>query len=270
MKCSEVIALLEQLAPASIASSWDNSGLLLGRRDKTIRRIAVTLDVTDAVVEEAIAWKADLIVSHHPMIFSPMRQIVTDQLGGRRIWRLANADIACYAMHTNFDAAAEGMAWLAASKIGLRETKRLSECVSYPGTDGAAREGGIGIVGSLPEPLPCSALVHRVKERFSIPSVLVYSASPEAMIERVAICPGSGKDLIPEAIQAGAQVYLTGDVGHHSGLDAKEMGLTVIDASHYHMEKIFVPYVGEYLRRSVSGEALQVRELLDLCPFELW
>lgn len=269
MKCSDVITILEQLAPESIACSWDNTGLLLGSREKEVRRIAVTLDVTDAVVEEALAWKADLIVSHHPLIFVPMKKITTDGMNGRRIWKLAGADIACYAMHTSFDSAPKGMAWLAASRLGLEEMEVLDDKMNDTDAEGVIREVGIGMVGNLPKPVPCSVFIRQVKEVFSIPAVSVYTASPEAMIQRVALCPGSGKDYIASAIKSGAQVYLTGDVGHHNGLDAREMGLTVIDASHYHMEKIFVPYVREYLQSNLEGAA-KVREILDLCPFEVW
>ena len=260
MKCKEIVAVLEQLAPESLACSWDNIGLLLGRYDKEVKKVIVTLDVTDEVVEQALTWKADMIVSHHPLIFSSMKRVTTDTMNGRRIWRLAGADISYYAMHTNFDSAPRGMGWLAATRLGLVDVKPLDEA-------------GIGMVGNLTKQITCKEFVQEVKAVFDIPAVSVYESDEyniesEKKIQRVALCPGSGKEYIPVAIKEGAQVYITGDLGHHNGLDAREMGLTVIDASHYHMEKMFVTYMAQYLQEQL-GAKIEVLEMLQ-CPYKTY
>lgn len=259
MKCKDIVAILEQLAPASLACSWDNTGLLLGSYEKEVKKILVTLDVTDEVVEQALLWNADMIVSHHPLIFSSMKRITTDTMNGRRIWKLIGADIAYYAMHTSFDAAPQGMGWLAATRLGLVDLKPLDEA-------------GIGMVGNLTKQMTCKEFVQVVKDIFEIPAVAVYESNrynmgSQELIKRVALCPGSGKEYIPVAIKEGAQVYITGDLGHHNGLDAREMGLTVIDASHYHMEKMFVPYVSMYLQEEI--EDVEVKEVLQ-CPYQTY
>ncbi len=259
MKCRDIVSILENLAPAKLACSWDNTGLLLGRLDKEVKKIVVTLDVTDEVVEQALSWNADMIVSHHPLIFSSMKRITTDTMNGRRIWKLAGADISYYAMHTSFDSAPKGMGWLAATRLGLNDLMVLDEVE------------GVGMVGNVVEDITCAEFVQKVKEVFDIPVVSVYESEEyniesTKLINRVALCPGSGKEYVSVAIKNGAQIYITGDLGHHNGLDAREMGLTVIDASHYHMEKMFVPYMTEYLKENLE-KGVEIKQLLQ-CPYK--
>lgn len=123
MKCSEIINELEQLSPVQYASSWDNIGLLAGRRDKEVKTVFLALDATDEIIEEAIEKKADMLITHHPLIFSPLKKINTDDFIGRRVVRLIQHDISYYAMHTNFDVST--MAGLSADYIGLEKQKIL-------------------------------------------------------------------------------------------------------------------------------------------------
>ena len=116
MQCSEMIKLLNQLAPEDIALSWDNPGLLAGRSNKEVRTIYLALDADDQVIEDAISQKADMLLTHHPLIFKPVKKINDQDFIGRRILRLIQADISYYAMHTNFDSAPGCMADLAASR----------------------------------------------------------------------------------------------------------------------------------------------------------
>ena len=127
MQCSEMIKLLNQLAPEDIALSWDNPGLLAGRSNKEVRTIYLALDADDQVIEDAISQKADMLLTHHPLIFKPVKKISDQDFIGRRILRLIQADISYYAMHTNFDSAPGCMADLAASRLGLTEEKILDQ-----------------------------------------------------------------------------------------------------------------------------------------------
>ena len=125
MKCSEIIEKLQQLAPESCACDWDNPGLLAGRSDKEVRRIYIALDATDAVVEDAIQWGADMLITHHPLIFKAIKKVNDGDFITRRLVKLIQADISYYAMHTNFDAAPGCMADLAAERLGLSECEPL-------------------------------------------------------------------------------------------------------------------------------------------------
>ena len=125
MKCREIIEILNRLAPESMACDWDNPGLLVGRRDKEVKRVLVAVDADDAVVEESLRLGADMLLTHHPLIFSPLKKINDDDFIGRRILKLIQGDISYYAMHTNFDAAPGCMAELAAERLQLGETEVL-------------------------------------------------------------------------------------------------------------------------------------------------
>jgi len=241
VECSIIIESLEQLCAPVFAESWDNVGLLAGRRDKQVKKICIALDATDEVVEEAVRNGADMLLTHHPLIFSPMKKINTDDFIGRRLVQLIGHDISYYAMHTNFDVM--GMADAAADEIRLKDRHVLS--ITYE--DEIAKEG-IGRYGRLPQVMTLEECASYVKDVFHLESIKIYGDRSMA-IECAAVSPGSGKSMIRPAVEAGAEVLITGDIEHHEGLDAMAQGLAVIDAGHFGLEKIFVPYMMEYIRR---------------------
>ncbi len=239
--CSSIIESLEQLSAPSFAESWDNVGLLAGRRDKAVQKICIALDATDEVIEEAAVKGADMLLTHHPLIFSAVKRVNTDDFIGRRLVKLLQNDISYYAMHTNFDVM--GMADAAADEMRLKERQVLE--ITYE--DEISKEG-IGRYGKLPQVMTLEECASYVKEVFHLESVKVYG-EPDCAVECAAISPGSGKSMIKHAVAAGAEVLVTGDIEHHEGLDAMAQGLMIIDAGHYGIEKIFVPHMAEYLRR---------------------
>ena len=238
MRLKEIMQMLEELCPPSFAMSWDNVGLLVGRADKEVQTIALALDATSEVIESAVMQKADLILTHHPLLFSGIKKINDSDYVGKRVLSLIRNDISCYAMHTNFDVL--GMADAAADLLRLTDREVLE--VTYE--DEISVEG-IGRAGVLPEPMKLSELAARVSEVFDIEHVRYYG-DPEQMLVTCAILPGSGKGEVDLAVRSGADV-------HHDGIDAVEKGIAVIDAGHYGVEKIFIPYMKEYLEREVPS-----------------
>lgn len=201
----------------------------------------MALDATKEVVEEAAVRCADMLITHHPLIFSSMKRVNTDDFIGRRVVKLIQADISYYAMHTNFDVM--GMADAAADKMKLKDREVLG--ITYENEE---RREGIGRYGSLPQSMTLQECAAYVKQVFGLESVKVYGEANQRM-ECAAISPGSGKSMIKPAIAAGVQVLITGDIEHHEGLDAMEQGLMIIDAGHYGIEKLFVPYIEEYVKQ---------------------
>ena len=120
MTCDEVISVLQKQAPESFAESWDNPGLLVGRRDKIVNKILIAIDATDEIIDRAVELSVDMLLTHHPLIFSPLKKINTDDFIGKRVIRLIQNDISCYAMHTNFDVL--GMAQFSSDILGLTDT----------------------------------------------------------------------------------------------------------------------------------------------------
>lgn len=249
MQVGDLIRILEELAPAKLACSWDNVGLQAGRRDAFVHKVYVALDATDEVVEDAIAQECDFLLTHHPLIFEPLKKINEDTLAGRRLLRMIESGMAYYAMHTSYDAAPQGMAARAAERLGLTGTVPM-EAVNLPGeADGDSC--GIGRVGRLPEAMTVKELAVYVKEKFSLPFVTLYGGEQNPLVERLAVLPGSGKGEIDLARELGAQAYLTGDLGHHPAIDASAWGLPLIDAGHAGLEWIFVPHLAGYLQERV-------------------
>lgn len=253
MRCREIMERLDVLAPRTLACEWDNPGFQAGRADKEIRRVLVALDATDEVVEQAVREQADLLLTHHPLIFKPLSLVNDQNFISRRIVRLLQADICYFAMHTNFDIAPGCMADLAADRLGLRAECPLEVTGEVDGVP-----VGIGKIGTLSEPVTVEALAGLVKERFGLPFVTVYGTEAvTGPVGRIAISPGSGGSMVRPAMAQQVEVLITGDIGHHDGIDAAANHMAVMDAGHYGIEQIFIPFMKEYLEG--FGAGLEVR-----------
>lgn len=248
MKCSQIINMLESFCPQAAAESWDNPGLLAGDDQREIKKIYIALDATSAVVDQAIKFGADLLITHHPLIFSGIKKINTEDIVGRRLLKLIENRICYYAMHTNFDSCVMGT--LAGNMMGLENMTALGDTLQAM-INGKEEIVGIGCVGQLKQPMSLKDCAILVKNVFDIPDVR-YFGNGDALIEKVAVCPGAGKSLIDQAINSGAQVYITGDIGHHDGIDANEDNLLVIDAGHEGIEHIFISYMDNYFRQQIK------------------
>ena len=245
MKCGEIIEKLEAISPVKYAEDWDNVGFLAGRREKEVQTVFIALDATDEVIDEAIEVGADMILTHHPLIFKPLTRVNTDDFIGRRVVRLLQNDICYYAMHTNFDVM--GMAEAASEEMGLLQPEVLmTTCAEKEKSE------GIGRYGRLKEVLSLSECASYVKEVFRLEHVNVYG-DLETPISVAAISPGSGKSVMKATVEAGADVLITGDVDHHMGIDLQAQGVCVIDAGHYGIEKIFVPYMKDFLKKEIPS-----------------
>lgn len=258
MDGKKIIELLEAQSPPSYAYDWDNVGLLAGSADKEIHKIFIALDATDEAVDEAVRMGADLLLTHHPLIFKGLKRVVADDFIGRRLIRLIANDIAYYAMHTNFDV--KGMAERSAAMLGLKSPRVLDVSAVEDG-----REEGIGRVGDFAEPVTLRQCADRVKAAFSLEQVTIFG-NPDQVFKTAAISPGSGKSEIGNAIAKGAKVLITGDIDHHDGIDAVARGLCIIDAGHYGLEHIFTGYMKEYLEQRCAGVEVAAQEL----SFPFW
>ena len=257
MILNEIIMQLQNIAPEDFAQGWDNVGLLVGDRQQEIQRIFIALDADEIAIAQAKALGAQLLLTHHPLIFSPLKKINTDHFISARIVELLRSKMSYYVMHTNFDAAKMGE--LAAERIGLSVEAPLAD--AFERDD---RKYGIGVVGTLKEPETIAGLCAVVKDAFGLDTVKLFRSHAN-QISRVAICPGSGKSTVKDAIAAGAQVLITGDIDHHSGIDAVAQGLSIIDAGHYGIEHIFIGYMEQYLKEHLHGVEVFAQERRD--PF---
>lgn len=233
MLCREIIKKIEEIYPKDYALSWDNVGLLAGRQEKEVKKIYLALDADDEAVAHAIESGADMLITHHPLIFSGIKKVTDEDFIGRRLVKLLQNDISYYAMHTNYDVLA--MAKCAAERMEMTQCEVLEETKEDPDQE---KIFGIGLIGCM-QRQSAKELCKTLKSVFSLPRAMLFGDG-QREVEKIAICPGSGKSVIDVAIKKGADVLVTGDIGHHEGIDAVANGLCVIDVGHYGMEHIFV------------------------------
>lgn len=245
MLCREIIKCIENVYPKSVALGFDNVGLLAGRNGKEVKKIYLALDATDEVVEEAIRLNVDMLITHHPLIFSGMKNVTDEDFIGKRVLKLIQKDISYYAMHTNYDVL--GMAALANTILGLQDAEVLDVTAEINN-----EPEGIGRVGRLEKKMTLRECCEHVKKCLVLDNVKVFG-NLEQKVERMAVSPGSGKSAVKPAIEKGAQVLVTGDIGHHEGIDAVEQGLAIIDAGHYGTEYIFIEDMKKFLEHELQG-----------------
>ena len=251
----EIAACLEDVAPLMYQEDYDNSGLQLGHLQKEINSALLTLDITEKVVEEAISLKTDLIISHHPLIFSGIKQITEANPVERIITCCIKHDIAVYSCHTNIDSSIPGVSEYAGRKMGLINgsildpRKYLSE-----GTENYC--AGLGWIGYLPEPVSEDTFLNMVKNLFST-GFLRYSTPVGRPVHKVAICGGSGAEFLSKAILAGADSYITSDIKYHTFQQA-ENKLLLIDAGHFETEQFTKDLFHDVLTKKFHNFALHI------------
>jgi len=225
MRLQEIVDILNDIAPFALAREWDNCGIMVGDPDQEIRSILIALDPTPAAIEYACRHGIDLIVTHHPLFFEPLRALNLAHGPARKAALLIRNHTALVSMHTNLDAAPGGVADELAARVGLREVR---------GT-GMLRFGHIA-----PQPLEVWA------RSLPFPDARICSSGRD--VAQVAVCPGSGMDLWPEALQFGCDTLVTGDVRYHRAMDAVEAGLNIVDLGHYGSEAVILKPLAERVR----------------------
>lgn len=238
---NDIIQYMDRLAPQETALGWDNSGLLIGERDKPVTRILVGLDCADETIDESIRLKADMIITHHPMIFSPIKTITSDTALGRRIIKIIRSGISLFCAHTNLDIAEGGLNDILFGVLALTDKRPLMP----PDSD----EAGLGRIGLLPAPMSLEDLASYTGLRLHLKHTR-YAGNPGTLISKVGLLcgSGSGHKYFKAAAANGCQAYITGDIKYHDAQDALDMGLCLIDATHYASEALFADYLCGYLR----------------------
>jgi len=252
VKCQDIINYIESIAPPQLAENWDNSGMMLGDRNSIVNKVIVCLDVTPGVADEAISASADLILSHHPLIFKGIKSIIQGNLTSGTIIKLLKNDVAVYSAHTNLDAAREGVNDNLAKVLELTDIKYLNE-------------GGIGRVGNLTAPAVLKDFIQAVKKQLNIDSIRVIG-NMDKKIRRVSVFSGSFDGNWTDIIREGSDVLVTGDIKHHTALEALELGLTIIDAGHYATESAMLPRLIEMLSNRFPGMSI-IRNTVERNPF---
>lgn len=263
----ELIQKIEKKYPTFLAESWDNVGLMIGDLGQDIKRILVALEANEAVINEAIELKADLIVTHHPFFFSKFNQINSDTLKGSLALRLIQNGIALYSMHTNYDIAFDGMNDQFLRHIGLTADEIFlpaSPAAWYLEEHGG-KAPGLGRIATLNEEMTLSDFCMDLKEKLQLQQIRV-AGDTNAMIKKVAVITGAAADYYPDAKAAGADVLISGDMKYHIAQDALDSKMNVIDCGHFETENIFKDSMRKYLTSICSLDILS--STVNLNPFQ--
>ena len=254
MKVKDIIKVIEDFAPLSIQEGWDNSGLSIGSPEDEVTSVLLALDCTPELVDEAVACGADMIITHHPLIFSGLKKVSPDDLTGAAVIKAIKAGISIYAAHTNADKVLEGVSGAMAARLGLTDVQVLSD-----EGDG----NGLGVVGDLPQPMTAQQVVALVKERFSL-KVVKASRPVTGMVSRVAMCGGSGSSLIGAARKSGAQLYISGDISYHNYFTQGDFML--MDIGHYESEIDIVDILFSLIKKNFPTFAVRITQNINSNP----
>ena len=238
----EIEQFLFDLAPRELAQEWDNVGLLVGKGDREAHKVLVALDITEAVVDEAIAGGFDLIVAHHPLIncsWVPVQAVRWDEHKGRLLMKLIENRIGAICMHTNLDSAQGGVNDVLAKALGLKEIEPLC-------TD------GLGRIGVLAEELSVEEFARFVKERLKANGIR-YTVGSNKSVRRVAVGGGSCSEFASLAATLGCDAFVTADIKYHDFQNAEVLGIHLIDAGHFPTEDVVCPVVAEKLKKAFIG-----------------
>ena len=247
-----IIDTMRAWAPPEWAEPWDNVGLLVGDAARPVARVLTALDLSEPVLREAVQGRFDVVVTHHPLFREGVRHITTDTTLGKKIMTLIGNGICLFVAHTNLDVAPGGVNDVLAQRLGLEAAAPL-----YTPAPG---KRAMGAVGMLPHPMPLEAFAAEVGRRLDMPFAPHFSGMPGKMVQRVGVCGGGGTGHIPEALAAGCDVFVTGDVKYHQACETWENGLALVDGTHYATEAPIVPIMAQHLQQAAlsQGVALEV------------
>ncbi len=247
MKISEIAAVVESFAPLSWQESYDNAGLVVGHPDTEVHRALLAVDVTEDVLDEAEREGCDLVITHHPIIFHPLKRLNSATPVERCVERAIRSGIALYACHTNLDSAPEGMSWRLAGQLGIEHCVLLEPSAKGEGV-------GFGVVGELPEAVPTLDFLRWVQQRLQV-STIRYSDLATEQVRRVAVCTGAGASLMGEARRAGADLYLTADLKYNDFM-TPDKAFTVADIGHFESEYCAIEILFDILSKKLCTFAL--------------
>jgi dinuclear metal center YbgI/SA1388 family protein len=260
---NDILTALTDFAPFEAAESWDNNGLIAGDKAAAVTRVLAALDVTSDVIEEAVELGAELIVAHHPIISSDgLKTVTLDTRKGKIVSLLLRHGLSAISMHTNLDSVPGGVSETFARKAGLSGP---CEVFSNVQTLKDGRVSGIGRIFELDKPTPLAVFARDVSK--AVGSLVTRYTGAGCPVHRVGVVSGGGTDYLYDAAQAGCDTFLTGEAKHSKFLEARELGVNLVELGHYESENVIVPVLAEVLRNAFPRVGVTV-SLRHQTPFE--
>lgn len=242
----DIAAYIEEFAPLQYQEKWDNSGFCIGDKEQEIKGILVALDCTPELIKEAIEVGANMIITHHPLIFGGVSKINTGTEVGKMIIEAIKNEIVIYSCHTNMDKVIDGVSGRMAERLNLQDISVLSF---------EAEGVGLGVVGYLPKPISSEDFVSLLKKVFSIDQLRT-SRLPDKKIHKVALCGGSGRSFLPLVNSLGADAYVSGDITYHDFFCSNDF--LIADIGHFESEIDIVDTIYDILRKKLPTFAVRI------------
>ena len=256
-RVSEILSYITEVAPIHWQESYDNSGLLVGDANALVDKVLLTLDLTEKVIDEAIENSFHLVISHHPLIFKGLKNILVDDTTGRIITKAIKNDIAIAAMHTNIDNSFYGVNRVLAEQLGLKNLNILHPNISESQTlSDQELQVGSGMIGVLENEISENEFLKFIKEKLNVGAIR-HSELLNKPIKKVAICGGSGSFLMNDAKRCGADVYVTADLKYHDFFDA-DNEILIIDAGHFETEQFIKQLFADIILKKNPKFAVQI------------
>ena len=250
MRVRDITSAIEEFAPLSLQEDWDNSGLVVGSQDDEVHQVLFGFDCTPELIDEAEECGADMVVTHHPLIFRGIKRLDPADPTALAIIKAVRAGVAVYAAHTTADKVISGVSGAMAARLGLEDVRVLED-------EGDGK--GFGTIGNFPSPMSAGEAVAYVKEKFSL-KVARCSRLVDGPVSKVAMCGGSGSSLIGAAVKAGAQLFITGDVSYHNFFTGK--GFMIMDIGHFESEVDIVGILFSLIRKKFPNFAVRTSSRL--------
>ena len=238
-------SFLDSIAPLKLAEDWDNVGLLIGHRDQPVRRILTCLTTTPEVVKEARDTSCELVLSHHPLPFKPLKRVTSDSYYGSMVLDLIRSGISLYSAHTAYDGATHGINQQIAAGLGLANI-----CSLRPQDSG--QTASVGRQGVLPKPMSIQDFAHHAKRYFEGSSVRLATGN-DLPVRRVGIACGAVSSLLNDAVKSECDTLVTGEASFHTILEAKGNGINLVLCGHFHSERFAMGSLAEALNQQFSG-----------------
>lgn len=246
MNVLELYRALDARYPRSLSCAWDNDGLMIcPEPEREVKRVMFALDATEETLAEAIRTHADVLITHHPMLFRPLGAIHPFSATGKCALTAIGAKLSVFSFHTRLDAADGGVNDVLAAKIGLTDITKFGDKESPE----------LGRIGTLPEKMTGEAFAAAVRDVLGAPSVQLTGTRS---VYRVAVVGGAGKDFISAAMDAGADTLLTGEASYNTVLDAAAEGFNVVEAGHYYTEAPVLSRLADLVHEISFAECLCV------------
>ncbi len=250
MQLNKWIECMEKIAPSVLAEDWDNPGLLIEPENREVRHVLIALDCTPKIISEARWIGADLILTHHPIFFSPVKRILREEPDTAVAWRMLRSGIGLFSVHTNLDRVEGGVNDALAEKLGIMHAVPYGE--------------GIGRIGMLAEPISLYRFAQKTEDLLH--TMVSYTGNPESSVQKIAVLGGAGGNAVREAADEGADVYLTGEAKHHEAIAAEVLGLPILVAGHDETERVVLPILKERLQE-MTDDVKYSLALSDGGPF---